>query len=81
MVTTKLEYIIMNRVDEICNKINKKYKKKICSRGSDQKNQARVDALYEIKGDLLSWLIFDQVEQEYAIKVIKAIEKYINYLD
>lgn len=43
-------------------------------------NWARYNALNEIKGDLLDWLIFNEEEQKMAISVIKKIEKYQNYL-
>ena len=43
-------------------------------------NWARYNALAEIKGDLLNWLIFNEEEQKVAVEVIKKIEKYQNYL-
>lgn len=43
-------------------------------------NWARYNALAEIKGDLLNWLIFSEEEQKAAIAVIKKIEKYQNLL-
>lgn len=46
----------------------------------NEKNAARWAALQEIKSDLLSWLITDTDEQDFAISVIKKIEKYQKYL-
>lgn len=43
-------------------------------------NWARYDALAEIKGDLLRWLIFSDDEQKAVLAVVKEIEKYQNLL-
>lgn len=45
------------------------------------KNPYRLDCLYSIRGDFLSWLFFDEKEEKLAYDIVKKIEAYIKYLE
>lgn len=69
------------KTKEACEMINRKHNKKVCGSITEfETSKARLQFLSELKGDLLEWLIFDPVEQEKALEVLKSLEKYINYL-